>query len=127
MDKERLTAFAEWIRRLPSERFSMAAFVGGEGIDLESDPAGAAEILAHNCGTTGCIAGWATVWAAEQGIQSADTDSFGEFMMNVFDLPWRDDAIFNLIYTSPHPTPHPADAAEAILRLRDGKAPWGVA
>jgi len=126
MDKERLTDFAEWIRTLPSDRFSMSCFVrrGGIGIDTGPSVTGA-YILQHDCGTTGCIAGWAPVWAAEQGIQSANIDSFEAFMADVFDLWECVHSLSRLIYNFPPGAPTPADAAEAILRFRDGKDPWG--
>lgn len=55
MRRDRILHLADMIDRLSPERFNMAFFVGKDGEELP----GIAIELELDCGTAGCIAGWA--------------------------------------------------------------------
>jgi len=131
MHKARLTKFANWIGKLDSKRFDMDSFYSHPNKPYQDDDefyislSDGINLLNSNCQSTACIAGWAPVWAIEEGIKiKLDKKGFDyeSFFKELFDIK----NCGPLVYYYPGTKKiTPAEAKKAIIKFRDGSSyPW---
>lgn len=65
MNVERLTELRDTIAKLDSQRFNMNYWA--VHMKADSRPMARSQELVHDCGTCGCIGGWAEAMYAEEG------------------------------------------------------------
>lgn len=109
MNIERLTVLRDHIANLPSTRFDMGSFCTGHPISLGID-------LSDNCGTAGCIAGWACALFAPDKVISLQR---AEALLG---LTWEQaDALFYPLHMN-----QPASVAAAVLTnlIETGAVTW---
>lgn len=79
MDVQNLTTLRDYLAKLPDERFDMGQWTS----------ANRAEDMIHDCGTCGCIGGWAEAISGQAASVWLDlTDYQSQLLFNPFHVDW---------------------------------------